>query len=391
MRALSLITLALTSLLSTAQWVAIDQMPLPSRDDGVAFSFKDTALIGTGMNAGFQTTRNFASYSIKFGWNSAPSLPAGEERQYATAWSYLNIGFVLGGISNGNLYRDLWMFNLKTNQWSPGAALPGSPRYGCTAFKLDTEIYVLGGVDTTGKATSEVWVYDLINDTWHREADAPFSVFRGTSHVVGDTAYVFFGRDQNGDYRNEVYTYSKVRGWMQRTSFPNLGRSHVATYLNTNNHSITLVGGSDSANVFYSDIWDYNYITDSWQEQNWTFPIAVRGGYAFELGDDKFYAGGLTPTGRVQNAFHTNYGTTSLQPSGSFLLLGNPSRNKIRFSPSAPTCLISIWNICGQQTLYNDDFNTAEEIDISTWPSGVYIIHISNETIGSSVLRLVVP
>lgn len=391
MRSLLFLSLLFSSLLSSSQWYAINPMPLSSRDDGVAFVFNDTAFVGTGMDAGYHTTRDFASYSIEHGWNSAPSLPMGTERQYATAWRYLNRGYVFGGISNGKLLSDLWIFSLSSNQWKVDSSFPSSPRYGCVSFVIQSDVYVVGGVDTTGKATSEVWRFNLPSSTWSKESNTPFTSFRSASHVVNDTAFVFLGRDENGNYRQETYAFTPSNGWMKKASFPENGKSYVAVYHAPDSHCLTLVGGSDSSGFMSDDIWDYDYQRDIWTLELWTFPEGIRGGIAFEIDRAKLYAGGLTPLGRVNSCFRSNYDSEYYNLTDHFILLENPSRDFINFSPPLPTCEISIWNIHGQLLFHNEEYDTREKIDISSWSPGHYMIRLSNKQIGSSTLRLIVP
>src|SRR4051812_11286093 len=85
------LNLSLLCTLHTAKsqtWQPATDFPSTERDDGTSFIIGTKAYCGTGYLPWFTTTADFYAYDMAVGtWQTVASLPAGEERQYASGFS----------------------------------------------------------------------------------------------------------------------------------------------------------------------------------------------------------------------------------------------------------------------------------------------------------------
>jgi N-acetylneuraminic acid mutarotase len=92
--------LLLKSVLSPAQnWTSLPDFPGSARDDASGFILGNNFYAGTGLDGGFNATRDFYVFDlVNETWSTGTSMPVGMERQYASGFSVGNLGYIFGGI-----------------------------------------------------------------------------------------------------------------------------------------------------------------------------------------------------------------------------------------------------------------------------------------------------
>ncbi len=124
-RSLLLGSLGLAVVVINAQtWQQLPDFPGTARDDAASFVLHGTIYVGTGFEAGF------------------------------------------------NLTNDWWRFDPNTDTWTAVASMPTTPRQYCTAFTIADTGFVFGGIDAFG-AMSELWAYYPDQDVWEQRASLP--------------------------------------------------------------------------------------------------------------------------------------------------------------------------------------------------------------------------
>lgn len=117
-----------------------------------------------------------------------------------TAVMYRNSMIILGGFDEMQLLRnDVWEFNLASLSWREHrpTGTPPCPRYRHTTVLLNDFMFVIGGVDINKQRFNDVYVYDILQETWYEFLFPPSAEFpsprsfhqaalvRGAVYVVG--------------------------------------------------------------------------------------------------------------------------------------------------------------------------------------------------------------
>lgn len=77
--------------------------------------------------------------------------------------------YVVGGVLSGGVLTSVSIYDINSDQWSVGTAMPATRSY----FQLgltSTGLYLLGGADVNGQPSTSVYKYDATGDAWSTEA-----------------------------------------------------------------------------------------------------------------------------------------------------------------------------------------------------------------------------
>ena len=234
-------------------------------------------------------------------------MPTGRQELYAT--SAQGMIFIPGGILNDVVTTTAAFeaFDAKANKWQQLSPLP-LPRHHITPVAINGKIYAMGGFDgpfPEWAIRSEMFVYDIQNDTWEKGTSLPESRGEHVAVVVDGKIHVIGGRVQQDNGTNHFDSYIDSDG--HRVYDPNTGKWQAAAPALTARNSaaaavidelIYVVGGR--ANVFQEDgtqlqqnlgtLEVYNPKTDSWRTLA-PMPEAS-GGIAASTLDGKLYVFG---------------------------------------------------------------------------------------------------
>ncbi|MBL7111344.1 MAG: hypothetical protein ISS19_05320 [Bacteroidales bacterium] len=146
---------------------------------------------------------------------------------------------------------DLWEFDPKNDTWTLIAPFPGTPRKDAVSFTINNKAFISTGSKINSiylRTMRDVWEYDMDSDTWTQKND--------------------FG----GYPRYKAIAFS-----INNKGYLGTGQIHFET------------GPHSGANDLASDFWEYDYLTDSWQQiENYPgYPVE---GMAFVI-DSKSFAG----------------------------------------------------------------------------------------------------
>lgn len=75
-----------------------------------------------------------------------------------------NIGYICGGY-NGGAKSEVWSFNLSTRSWTQLARLPDA-NYGCSVGYYNGNLYLYGGVLSSGSNNETMYKYNISTNTW---------------------------------------------------------------------------------------------------------------------------------------------------------------------------------------------------------------------------------
>lgn len=124
-------------------------------------------------------------------------------------------------------------------------------------------------------------------------APIPVSRAAAVSFVVGEYAYVFGGRDAEGNYLNDLWRYDIANdAWTSMRETPLRSRVNATACVHNGIVYIGLGfnGQYSNSTGYLSDWWSYNASTDTWQQLS-DFPANTTARAISLVGDGELYVG----------------------------------------------------------------------------------------------------
>ncbi|MGB1873953.1 MAG: Kelch repeat-containing protein, partial [Akkermansiaceae bacterium] len=230
-----------------------------------------------------------------------------------TVW--LVAGF--DGDNPGVAVSDVYKYDVANDSWSQGPSLPAVRGSGGTAI-VGRQLHFFGGYGADRQTNqAEHWVLDLDNPTaWLPAADMPsarghmgVAVFNDKIYAVGGQ----FGHDAINSESNLMHVYDPATDtWSQAASLP-LPRSHHEAGTFVHDGHIFVVGGQLSTGPNSDDVSAYEIATDTWKILP-TIPLELNGTIAAII-NDTFYV----TTGTINGGFNP-LATTYVTPWSNSVL-----------------------------------------------------------------------
>lgn len=206
-------------------------------------------------------------------WSTTASLPVA--LWGATSFSINNEGYVLGGYqSNGVFTNNIWKYDAINNQWMQlSTSYPGCGRYKLASFVINNILYVgLGSQDFQNPLCSDFWMFDPLSLQWSLIPSLPTSDSArtgATGITINGKGYVFGGHTYGNLYYNDFYEYDPTNNlWTAKASLPNTGRTYCASFSNLTNGYILGGQNGDLENnpIAIQELWQYNPTSDTWAQ-----------------------------------------------------------------------------------------------------------------------------
>lgn len=204
-----------------------------------------------------------------------------------------NKGYIGGGIdSTGSYKKDFWEYDPINNIWTKKANISGLNRNEAIGFSILNKGYVALGYGETGDY-NDLWEYDPILNSWSRKADFPGQArYNSVVFIINNKAYIGTGTSENTytyTYHKDFWEYDPVTdSWQQVANFGGTSRFYATAFAINNKGYVGF--GIDSLAVIHDDFWEYDPLTNTWT-QSASFPAGPRVG-ALSFSIDSFaYAG----------------------------------------------------------------------------------------------------
>jgi N-acetylneuraminic acid mutarotase len=353
-------------------WYFVDDFPGLGRDDAATFTIGQYGYVGTGFAEGFQPTRDFFRFNmLSENWETTAFLPLGKERQYASGFAYDTSGFLFGGLGNGQTYKDLWRYSSNHDTWTLIDSIPSFGRYGTTNFVLGDKVYFVGGKNSQGITTDEVWCYHITTGTWTQKNPFPDSLWRASSAVASNLAFITMGSNGANNYL-EIYSYDEFNDvWSIETTFPMLEglAYHQSQYFDGH---IYVIFGMASDQTTTNQVWKYQPLLQNWSSHTVSNYAPRKGGCSFTDGNNLFYTTGLDSNYQrlKQTLKHFQFiGIKEIQWNGQ--LYPNPSSDFLTIPESLIGLDFVVIDLLGQAVLSGKLEST---MDVSRLMDGQYLL-----------------
>ncbi|MEO8067202.1 MAG: hypothetical protein ABI599_05880, partial [Flavobacteriales bacterium] len=236
-----------------------------ARRGAVGFSIGSKGYIGTGYAAGGGATSDFWEYDpTTDSWSQKANVnPQGIA--YGVGLSIGNKGYI------GSL-PSWWEYDPTTNTWTQKSNFGVTQqRINAIGFSIGSKGYVGTGqeVNPNGPATSDLWEYDPLTDTWTQRADFPGG---GRAAAVGFTigakGYVGTGSSSFADH-NDLWEYDPVTdAWTQKADLSSSTRFDAVGFsIGTKGYVGTGRDAELNVTNTYNDLWEYDPALDSWVQK----------------------------------------------------------------------------------------------------------------------------
>jgi len=338
------------------------------------------------LEVGWQCTGNgFVFNSQTESWENMASLLAGKERQYACAFAYNGLGYMLGGINCSNTcLNDFWQYNPVNNSWSALPDFPGTARQGMSYFILNGKAFITGGKFTDGTITAEVWEYNFSNGNWTQKNNLPFNgMWRGSAFEIFGTAYVCFGKTNSGNYNRKIYRYHATNDtWQEYTNIHLPALNYIGTGVGSG--KALLYGGQDSLGAITNSLYVFNPADSSLNTFAGIPTLGRKGGMAFSIGQVLYISTGLDASpARTRETWKNDYFVGFReQPltENSVKMYPNPCRSTLLIELENETInLIQICDLSGKIVLEKSfiSFETKISMNVSEIPRGCYLVKMN--------------
>jgi len=216
----------------------------------------------------------------------------GTARRDAVAFTVGRRAFMGTGYDGTDRLRDLWEYDVTTNQWTQRASLPltvkvhtkttggadtiitrnVSTRSGAVAFSTDSKGYI--GTGFTGiLQLSDFYQYDPATNTWDTIrslgrtslADSICATSRSSAIAFAINNIGYVGSGWDGSYTKDLYAYDPSTGdWTKKASLGGAKRMDATAFvINGLGYVLT---GIDNGN-FLVDFYAYDPNSDSWSQR----------------------------------------------------------------------------------------------------------------------------
>jgi len=205
---------------------------------------------------------------------------------------YICTGLFVDSFQNFSCATDFWEYTPDSDAWVRKADFPGTPREWASEFTYNNKAY-FGLGDYCSNPLRDLWMYDPVNDQWTAMDSFPSSGRTSISASIVDSfAYIIGGVLFNDIWTSENWRYNiSANKWEQKKSIPGPGRSGTLNYSFGN---FILVGyGGIGYNSWDSTVLVYDSKNDSWRNVvSLNFVDAIAYGGTFQIGNIGYNWGG---------------------------------------------------------------------------------------------------
>ena len=273
MRKYYLFFLFIPLMIKSQNWEQVANFPADGRHHPITFSNDDY---------GFVVSGSYLNDVYKYDklndlWIQLQDFPA-VGRGYSYGVTKGDKAYMGLGSTNSGIYpNDWWEYDMDNDSWIQKSSFPGNGRNHPAMIVVGNKIYMGCGSNDNGNL-NDWWEYDIINDSWIQKTDLPANERHHPFYFgIGDYAYVGFGHGSSpgpgsnpsaSSYiYNDFYRYNPINdNWLQLSNFPSEARV-AGTQFSYGGKGYVLSGdGDDHGPLDEGEFWEYNPLTDNWNQ-----------------------------------------------------------------------------------------------------------------------------
>ncbi len=392
----------LLSLTPAKAWIQRDTIGGGPRSAASGFCIGTAAYVTLGLDSNSYKRSMWMYNPATDIWTQMESFggPTGQglDRDVAMSFAIGNKAYVVGGQGSNPFYDDTWEYDAVTNAWSQKQVFAGGGRRAGVGFSANGKGYVGMGQSATG-LRNDMWEYSPTTNTWLARANFPGTARRLVScFVISNKAYIGTGDD--GVFKADMFEFDPaLNTWIAKAAFAGTPRYGTVSFTMYNKGYVGL--GYDNTLQNTDDIWEYNPITNAWifkdifpgskranatavatpnnkcyiglgydsllREDWWEFDPTIDG-----ISEAEFWASKLSVYPNPTNGLVTIGFTEELVGYGDHAVLElSDTQGKITYSKSL-------------------DSPGTIQMDLTTYPAGIYLLVLKTTARGNVTKRIVV-
>lgn len=273
-------------------WVENSSFDGDARGNSVAFVIGDKGYLVAGYD-GDDYLNDVWEYNKEGDyWVQKANFP-GVARSGAVGFAIDGKGYFGTGYDGDDKLKDFWSFDPEANVWEQKADFAGSERYGAVGFAVSGNGYIGTGYD--GSELKDFYKYNPSTNTWVQSVGFGGDKRRDAlTFSIGNKVYMGTGL-HNGAYENDFYVFDgSTEVWSRLKDLDDDDEDYaillsggVGLTLDGMGYIVTGEAGGVSKNV-----WEYNPLTDTWDEKPDFEGTARQDAIAFSFSDKAFVAMG---------------------------------------------------------------------------------------------------
>tara|TARA_B110000285_G_scaffold205048_1_gene242491 strand:- start:633 stop:1838 length:1206 start_codon:yes stop_codon:yes gene_type:complete len=205
----------------------------------------------------------------------------GAPRSVASAFVVNGEGYIMGGLDDGGFRRSMFSYTFWQDDWDDepsigGLSGDGLDRGNACSFSIENKGYLCLGQGDSNPFFNDLWEFDEDTDAWSQKSNFIGSARRqAIAFVLNEKAYVGTGIDANG-LQKDMYQYDATTNmWTQVADFGGTARKEAAAFSMGGQGYV----GTGDEGVMVNDFWQYEPTTDMWTQKA-DFPGTARKGAA---------------------------------------------------------------------------------------------------------------
>ncbi len=232
-------------------WTQKTSMSDNGREGAVAFTIGNKAYVGTGKRDTVFKNDLLEFDPVLNTWVSRANFP-GTARSEASAFSIGTRGYVGLGYDGMNR-NDFFEWNQGTNTWIPRASFPPNARNSALGFSLSNGRGYFGGGYASGNVYQDIFEYNVSTNQWLFSGMTNYQAYAMAVSTIGAYAFYGTGIDDNSVYYNNFTEWDPSNGALGLAAFSGTPRYNAVSFSVGN--SIFLGTGYDS--WVTQDLWEY--------------------------------------------------------------------------------------------------------------------------------------
>ena len=179
-----------------------------------------------------------------------------------------NIGFLLGGDTGSDCTDEFWGYLHNKREW---ISLKNQPEKlsGQTCFSTGFALWAFGGSDKSGKISDNFYTYSTFDNTWsiNKSNDAPKGMYRASSSVLNDHAYLIGGRRDT--LMNDVWIYNiRKEEWKRGKDFPIKQYGGISVVINDRIYAgLGIINRTNLSPQYTNRLWSADESVATWSEE----------------------------------------------------------------------------------------------------------------------------
>lgn len=189
----------------------------------------------------------------------------GIPRSNAVGFTIDNYGYMGTGYDGDDYLADFWQYNIEGDYWVQKADFPGTGRSAAAGFAIDNKGYIGVGYDGDDEL-GDFWEYNPSTNTWAQKANFGGGVRRAAvAFGVNSTGYIGTGNDGDND-KKDFWKYNPdTDTWSELYGFGGDKRINATTFIINNK---VYLGTGISNGLYKTDFWVFDPQTEVWTELN---------------------------------------------------------------------------------------------------------------------------